>query len=518
MYFDVAPAIPLSPGKELFTYQSEEKLIPGAIVRVPIGRRQVNGVVIGKLKKKPPYRTKDISRVFSAALTPQQLAFGAQIAGVALGGLGFTLRLFYPPSLRIALPVYTKRPSKYIRTKGEALLAPLANRVDTIEKQAQRVTKNGGQVLVLVPERWMIQRFSWATPFHAGMNVSQAGPVWEDVASGKPVAVVGTQKALFLPWRDLRLIVLDEAQLPTHKLWDGYPRGDNRRLVGVAATTYKASHVLSGPLPSLQLYYQVKQQKSIVAKIWKPSAPKYQILPFSFGDRRHGRLLPENFVETLREWKHAKKRVFILHNEKDGRVAKALRSLRLLKKDQVIIGTSALFAKLQDEKFDQVAWMFPETALAAADFRSHERGYILFARLASMQKSPRRAVTLVTRQPSFIEKAVSGSITQLYKGMLAERKKYNYPPYADMVKLTFRARSNADATGRAVAARHLIEKKLVAEREHTRVLGPYGTRPVKDSKAKVERHLLLLGDIAKLALAYRAAFPDLVDLDPERVL
>lgn len=518
MYFDIAPAIPLPPGKDIFTYQSKEKQNPGSIVRVPIGRRQVNGVVIQKLKKSPPYKTREILKVYPASLTPHQLALGAQIAGQHVGGLGFTLRLLYPPSLRAHSPSRPIRGNKHIAVKKQALVLPLAARIKQIEEQAARTIATGAQVLILVPERWMTARFKDAMPLHAGMNISQAQPVWDDVAAGKPVVVVGTQKALYLPWQNLGLMVLEEEQLPTHKLWDGYPRGDNRKLIEEAAGIYKSSLLFAGPLPSLRLYQRVKDQKNVAALEWKPLVPKHTILAFSFGDRRQRRLLPEDFVETLRDWKHAKKRVFILHNEKEGSVAKALRSLRLLKKEQIIIGTSRLFAQLGEEKFDQVVWMFPESALAAPDVRSHERGYILLGRLASMQKSSRQAVTLITRQPSFIEKAFSGTLVQLYKMMLAERKKYLYPPYTDAVKLTFRARSIKDAQARAVSARQLIEKKLVAEREYTRVLGPYGTKSPKSSKAKPEKYVLLLGNMAKLVGAYRATLPDMVDVDPERVL
>lgn len=508
MYVQVAPAIPLPPDRDIFTYAVKQSLPKGTIVNVPFGHRFVRGVVVGSVPKKPVYRTKSVARIYPATLTLQQLACAAQIQAIALGGLGFTLRLFYPPSLTSKLSFSKKRRLNQQILSPQAWISPGKTRLSAIERQAKQMQKDKKQVLIVVPERWMAGRFPWARPLHAGMNASSAMPLWQDVASGKPVTVVGTQKALFLPWQNLGLIIVDEEQLPTHKIWDGYPRGDNRRLAALAALYYKASLLLAGSFPSLALYSGAKH-KEFSAQTLKSAAPQFAVIPFSFDDRRYGRLLPAELVTRIQSWKRDKHTIVILHNETDSRVAKALQHLRLLKKGQVTIGTSALFAKLKDQKFDHVVWMFPERTLSFPDIRSGERGYILLARLGSWLASSRQGVLLISRQPEFVERSFTGTLAAVYKRLLAERGKYLYPPYADMVRLTFRSRTPQVAQTRVISARELIAKKLIQERDTTRILGPYGSP---------DKHLLLLGKLASLAEAYHSVYPDIVDVDPERVL
>ena len=88
----------------------------------------------------------------------------------------------------------------------------------------------GGQVLVLVPEialtePWL-RRFEarfGAPPvaWHSDLRMTERRRAWRAAASAEARVMVGARSALFLPYPDLRLIVVDEAHETSFKQEDG---------------------------------------------------------------------------------------------------------------------------------------------------------------------------------------------------------------------------------------------------------------------------------------------------------
>lgn len=96
-YVQVVPCIPLQfGGKEFYTYHTDrdQRVSEGTLVRIPFGRRNIQGVVVRINIKKPRYPTKPIRMIPRTVLTKEQMKFAKWIAKHAHGGLGYTLRLF----------------------------------------------------------------------------------------------------------------------------------------------------------------------------------------------------------------------------------------------------------------------------------------------------------------------------------------------------------------------------------------------------------------------------------------
>jgi primosomal protein N' (replication factor Y) len=86
------------------------------------------------------------------------------------------------------------------------------------------------QALVLLPEIALtepfLKRFAARfgcdpVPWHSGLRQSQRRRAWRAIASGEARVVVGARSALFLPYRKLGLIVVDEAHEASFKQEDG---------------------------------------------------------------------------------------------------------------------------------------------------------------------------------------------------------------------------------------------------------------------------------------------------------
>jgi primosomal protein N' (replication factor Y) len=90
--------------------------------------------------------------------------------------------------------------------------------------------RQGRQALILIPEialtgafldRFAARFGSRPAEWHSEVGTAQRERVWRAVARGEARAVVGARSALFLPYPDLGLIVVDEEHDPAYKQEDG---------------------------------------------------------------------------------------------------------------------------------------------------------------------------------------------------------------------------------------------------------------------------------------------------------
>lgn len=125
---------------------------------------------------------------------------------------------------------------------------------------AAKALEQGGQVLILVPEialtqagmRRITERFG-AEPaqWHSAMGDAARRRVWREVATGRAKLVVGARSALYLPYTDIQLIVLDEEHDSSYKQDEGVIY-NARDMAVVRANIAGASIVLASATPSLE--------------------------------------------------------------------------------------------------------------------------------------------------------------------------------------------------------------------------------------------------------------------------
>ena len=125
----------------------------------------------------------------------------------------------------------------------------------------------GRQVLVLVPEialtaPWLdrfAQRFGCPpVAWHSDLKSNQRRRVWRAVASGEAKVLVGARSALFLPFADLGLIVVDEAHEVSFKQEDGV-HYHARDVAVVRARFEDVPVVLATATPAIETRVQVER-------------------------------------------------------------------------------------------------------------------------------------------------------------------------------------------------------------------------------------------------------------------
>jgi primosomal protein N' (replication factor Y) len=125
----------------------------------------------------------------------------------------------------------------------------------------------GKQVLVLMPEIALTSQFiarcedrfgARPAEWHSGVSAPMRGRVWRAVAENKAKLVVGARSALFLPFPDLGLIVVDEEHDPSYKQEErvAYQARDMAVLRGSLGS---APVVLSSATPSIESLVNAEQ-------------------------------------------------------------------------------------------------------------------------------------------------------------------------------------------------------------------------------------------------------------------
>ncbi len=125
----------------------------------------------------------------------------------------------------------------------------------------------GKQVLYLLPEigltTQVIQRLQkiFGTKigvYHSKFNDNERAEIWQKVGNGDYQIVLGARSAIFLPFANLGLVVVDEEHENSFKQFDPAPRYHARDTAIFLASLFKAKVVLGSATPSFESYYNAK--------------------------------------------------------------------------------------------------------------------------------------------------------------------------------------------------------------------------------------------------------------------
>ena len=340
-FAEIAPAIPLSPkSPQQYTYHLPKDLAksitPYSKVSIPLGKRVVTGVVLA-IHNKARRFTKPVQGTTPLTLTKGQIALAEKISLTMQGGLGYTLRLFFPRSSRLPASITTplpplpssapteqkKKHSGLASGNYQLIERDDARRAELIAIRARQLVGQQ-QGLIIIPEIWRsahlrqaLRKYfgDTAAELHSAVSIKEEAAIWHGVKAGSIRIVVGTQTSLFLPWQKLKVIFLDDEFFSTHKLRQAYPRLDNRYGARWLATIHDCPLIYAGSTPSLALYH-ADQQQQLVTLHNNPLKNITKLVSPTFEDRQQHNLLPHQFTQQLTSWLKAKQRVFILLNRK----------------------------------------------------------------------------------------------------------------------------------------------------------------------------------------------------------
>ncbi len=172
---------------------------------------------------------------------------------------------------------------------------------------------DGRQTLVLLPEialtepflRRFAARFGCApVAWHSDLRQSQRRRAWGAIAGGEAKVVVGARSALFLPYADLGLIVVDEAHETSFKQEDGVTY--HARDVAVMRARFEAVPiVLASATPAIETRHQVETGRyaelKLPARFGGATMPAIAAIDLVADPPPRGRWLAPKLVAALGE-------------------------------------------------------------------------------------------------------------------------------------------------------------------------------------------------------------------------
>lgn len=163
------------------------------------------------------------------------------------------------------------------------------------EKIADVVIQNGHQALILVPEIALSQQLYLRLQRHFGTRIAllhsqlserERFQIWQKTADHEIDVVLGPRSALFLPFADLGLIVIDEEHDGSYKQSEPDPRYHAVRVAEFLARRQQAVLLLGSATPSIDTLYEVVQHQCYI---------------FNLPERVHQAAMPEMRLVDMAE-------------------------------------------------------------------------------------------------------------------------------------------------------------------------------------------------------------------------
>lgn len=330
----------------------QHEIGPGKKVRVSFGNRMVEGIVINVTDTAPHIDLKPVEAVLDLPALPADLldlarwiadkyacsyidALNAVFPSKVLKRkrrkkkekvVAQTWPLLLTPAQREAVEYITGELVK--REKSVALLHGVTGSGKT-EVYLQAIQENcaaGRQSIVLVPEialtpqmetRFTARFGEKIAVLHSRLSEGERSEAWRRMRDGEAQVAVGARSAIFAPFSNIGLIIIDEEHEFSYKQEDN-PKYHTRDVALHRAQQHGAVVVLGSATPSVESYYRAQQQE-------------YALL--SLPQRVQQRALPEIAIVDMREELRRKNRsVFsmALRNAIADRLARAEQTILLI--------------------------------------------------------------------------------------------------------------------------------------------------------------------------------------------
>lgn len=165
----------------------------------------------------------------------------------------------------------------------------------------QDYLEQGKQILFLLPEialtTQLIQRLSsyfgdLVGVYHSRFNQNERVEIWNKVLNNDSSTyriILGARSAIFLPFQDLGLIIVDEEHESTFKQYDPSPRYNARDASIVLAQYHQAKVLLGTATPAMETYYNATNGKFSLVEL---------------SERYKGLRLPEILCADLKKERH----------------------------------------------------------------------------------------------------------------------------------------------------------------------------------------------------------------------
>jgi len=167
---------------------------------------------------------------------------------------------------------------KSFETKSTCLLHGVtgSGKTQVYIKLIEKHFSEGRQVLYLLPEialtaqiiRRLQKHFGGNIAiYHSKFNNNERIELWNKIRTGEVKMVLGARSALFLPFKELGLIIVDEEHDSSYKQQDPAPRYNARDAAIYYASLFNAKVLLGSATPSVESYFNAQHDKYALVEL-----------------------------------------------------------------------------------------------------------------------------------------------------------------------------------------------------------------------------------------------------------
>lgn len=295
-FVEVLVADPGYRGSEALTYSSDSSVTVGQIVRIPLRKKIVLGIVSKTSTTKPTFAVKPLNEVVELPPIPHQLLELARwMHRYYAAPLGTVMQQVLPRNF----PKRATTPLMTLQSKESTLPALTKDQVEAISKVestgvhilhgdtgsgktrvyielAKASLAQGKSAFILTPEIGLTSQLAAdfkkvfgerVVVMHSQLSESVRHKLWTIVLKeSDPVIIIGPRSVLFSPVRSLGLIVLDEAHESAYKQ-DQSPYYHASHVAGYLSSLHKAPLILGSATPLVTDYFTAQSKRRPVIRM-----------------------------------------------------------------------------------------------------------------------------------------------------------------------------------------------------------------------------------------------------------
>ena len=336
------------------TYLSKKygKLKAGSIVSVPFGKEEEIGVVWDKEENtNKNFKLKNIKEKKDVSLSHNLVKFINWFSLYNLAPKGMVLKMclgdesFFSKK-KETFNYITKTKNNFILNEEQknclqeinnlgtkfstTLLQGITGSGKTIvyfEKIKENILK-GRQSLVLLPEIFLTNQFNKRFEdyfgfkpaiWHSKITKKNKRIIWKNIINGEIKLVVGARSSLFLPFKNLGLIVVDEEHDSSYKQDEGI-RYNARDMAISRASIENIPVLLSTSIPSLETFNNVKNKKYNLTKLKKRyknfSLPQAEVIDLKLDRKKKNIWIDPKTIMLVKKYLEKKDQVLFFLNRR----------------------------------------------------------------------------------------------------------------------------------------------------------------------------------------------------------
>ena len=334
-----------------FTYESDLKLEVGDFVEVPFGKTKIIGVVWDQFEKKNTkiFKIKKvIKKLDIPRLKRKTLNFLNWFSDYNIVPKGMALKLvllsgkpiqklndkFYNDFNHKILENSIRLTEDQKKSLNEINLSNRKFNVHVLQgttssgktivyfEALKNILKKKYQCLIMLPEIGLTNQFEKKfmeffgfrpAIWHSSISKKNKEIIWSGISTGKINVVIGARSSLFLPFKNLGLIIVDEEHDQSYKQDEGVIY--NARDMAVSRASFENIPInLITAVPSIETFENIKKKKYKVSKLKEryknASLPNYEIVNLNNTKLKKQSWISEEIIQKVNS--HLKKKDQIL--------------------------------------------------------------------------------------------------------------------------------------------------------------------------------------------------------------